>query len=297
MARRKPRPTTRERLKSIYAKATAGDPGILKKHAMKPIPASMKGPAKSKSGVGRPRTGNLATTVDAITGTELGRSHAHLDHAYNRFLDGIEEADLQQALAVDPKKKFQDALLVLTHPNYRSGTRHGTGKPGAWSTAAVLKHVGITLQDLMDVYGRYRVSQAVRIAMDRSPRIMEHTADDAENRKVVCSRCDGLGTLDMDAAREEVQEKRRKAIVRTCPECKGTGEVVQSGDAEARKLVLEVAGIAGKRGPMVDARSVHYGHGVFNVESLVKGMEQLEAPETAPEDRSILEAEEEPVNA
>lgn len=302
---RRPSNTTRRRLtrKAAESATLNGDLAtaakLLKREAIHPIPATMIGPAKGKNGNGRPRTGNksLSMQVDTngkLTG-EIGASHAHLDHAYNRFLEGIKEPDLLQALAVAPgpdslrKNKYQQALLMLTHPAYVKHSRRGTGLPGEWSIASIMKRTGITLQDLMDVYGRYRTAQAIRIAMDRSPTIITHAADDAENRKVVCPRCDGLGTLDLDAVAEETSEKRRKAVVRTCPECKGSGEVTQSGDAEARKLVLEVAGIAGKKGPVVDARSVHYGNGTFSVESLVKGMEQLEAPE------DVIDIESEPL--
>lgn len=297
-----PRLTAREaRIKAhkdAEALILAGNPEkaskVLRNRGVSPIPASMIGPSTG----GRPRTGNHAvrtqTDMRGKPTGELGSSHAHLDLAYNRFLDGIREEDLQQALATAPglqelkKSKYQQALLMLTHPGYQRATRRGPDskvaggglKHGEWSIAAILKHAGITLGELMEVYGRYRTAQAIRIAMDRSPTIITHAADDAENRMVNCPRCDGLGTLDLDEVAEEVSKKRRAAVVRTCPECKGTGEVVQSGDAEARKLVLEVAGIAGKKGPVVDARSVHYGHGVFSVESLVKGMEQLEAPQT-----------------
>lgn len=300
---------TRIRTKAS-ALTTAGDLAgaakLLKREGLPPISPALIGPAKGKNGSGHPRTGNKAIRPNFSDPSEIGSSHAHLDHAYNRFLEGIEEGELHQALATHPgpaelrKNKYQQALLMLTHPRYvKVSRRDGPGKDGgakngAWSIAAIMKHAGVTLQELMEVYGRYRIAQATRIAMDRSPTIISHAADDAENRKVVCPRCDGLGTLDIDAAREEVQEKRRKAILRTCPECEGSGRVMQSGDAEARKLVLEVAGLVGKKGPVVDARSVHYGNGVFSVESLVKSMEAGEQPTALIEDgsRSILDAEE-----
>lgn len=290
-----------------YTEAEAGDTRKLKSHGLKPIPESMKGsPTGDKAG--RPRTGNRSARL-SDDGTEIGSSHAHLDLAYNRFLEGIDEGELQTALSMvpaDPKKKYRNALLMLTHPKYISGTRRdekNKGKPGSWSLAAILKHAGITLPEMMEVYGRYRTSQAIRIAMDRTPTIMTHTADDAENKQVVCPRCDGLGTLDLDAAREETEKKRAKAVVRTCPECKGTGEVTQSGDMEARKLVFEVAGIAGKKGPVVDARQLHLTTpaGGFSVESLVKEMEVgeereerlLGAPVMAAEEVIDVEEEEE----
>lgn len=292
---KKPKLTTRQRRKAAYDAADAGNPKPLKSIGMKPLPAHMKGPAKGKGGVGRPRTGNKAVEMDRKTGiTELGKSHAHLDHAYNRFLEGIPEPELHTMMATVPgpqdlkKNKFMQALNFITAPYNKKALRRGTGLPGEWSMAACLKHCGITLPELMQEYGRYRTAQAIRIAMDRSPIIITHAADDAENRKVVCPRCDGFGTLDLDMKEDE--PKRKKATIRTCPECEGVGRVTQSGDAEARKLVLEVAGIAGKKGPVVDARSVHYGHGVFSVESLVKGMEQMETPLL--DDPNIIEAEE-----
>lgn len=241
-------------------------------------------PAGGKAG--RPRTGNKDTDyVTTKDGTiEPGAHHAALDHAYNRFLEGIDEKELHSALALSPNKYHHQVLFMLTHPKELIAIRKGTGKPGEWGLSAHLKKLGLTLNDLMEVYGRYRTSQAVRIAMDRSPRIIEHTADDAENRQVVCPRCDGMGTLDLDAVQEEVKAGRgraKKATLRACPECKGTGEVMQSGDMEARKLVLEVAGIAGKRGPSVDARTVNLNGGTFSVESFIKNVEAIEGSNNA----------------
>ena len=38
---------------------------------------------------------------------------------------------------------------------------------------------------------------------------------------------------------------------RTCPYCDGTGKVDQPGDMHAAKMVLEIAGVAGKNSPVV----------------------------------------------
>jgi hypothetical protein len=200
----------------------------------------------------------------------------HMDRPFNHFLEGIPFDELIQALATTQGTKYKRAFATL---NADAKYREANPNKKIRSVAGGLRDCGITLQDLMETYGRYRTASAVRIAMDRSPQIIAHAADDAQNRKVYCPRCDGLGEISADDG------------FRICPECKGAKEITQSGDGEARKLVLEVAGIAGKKGPVVDARSVHYGHGVFSVESLVRGMEQLEAPE----DSSIIEAETEEV--
>jgi uncharacterized protein YbaR (Trm112 family) len=244
------------------------------------LPKSIIGPASGGKG-GRPRSGNHSTELSvARDGTiELGAHHAALDHAYNRFLEGIDEKELHNALALSPNKRHHAILFTLTHPKELIRIRRGTGKPGEWGLSAHLKKLGMNLNDLMEVYGRYRTSQAVRIAMDRSPTIIKHTADDAENRLVVCPRCEGLGTLDLDLTREQNELKTPKQIkekIRACPECRGTGEVMQSGDMEARKLVLEVAGIAGKRGLSVDARTVNLNGGTFSVESFIKNVEAIE---------------------
>jgi hypothetical protein len=251
----------------------------LRNIGQQPMPDWMKGPSKGKNGNGRPRTGNKAVNLNH-NATEVGSSHAHLDHAYNRFLEGLDQDEFRMALAAEKNKKFQSVLFWIGHPSTEK-----------WSLTALLKRAGITLPEAMDLYGRYRTACAVRVAMDRTPKIMADTADDAENKLVACPRCDGFGTLDLD----DVKEGR--SSVRTCPECEGSGKVKQSGDNDSRKIIFEVAGLMNKKGPMIDARAINFlGAGRFSVENSVKeieGWDDQKQISAGAENSDIIDAESE----
>lgn len=219
-----------------------------------------------------------------------GSLHGCHDIPYNRFIERIDSEAFQEALGMQKAIRYQMALKrILNHNVILS--RGGRARS---FVSTILKEEGITLQEAVEVYGRWMLAKATQVAVYRAPQIMNDIADDASNKQVVCPRCDGLGTLDVDLG--ESQKKKAKATIRTCPECKGIGTITQSGDSESRRIILEVAGLAGKRGPLVDARSVHLsGGGHVNVESLVKDMEtgedvpMIAAPQE--EEIDIIEAE------
>ena len=72
------------------------------------------------------------------------------------------------------------------------------------------------------------------------PQIMEDVTNNARNRDVVCPRCDGLKTV-----RDGETESR------TCPVCKGTGDVQVPGDSHAIQLVFEALGLIGCKEPVI----------------------------------------------
>ena len=101
----------------------------------------------------------------------------HMDRPFNHFLEGIPFDELIQALATTQGTKYKRAFATL---NADAKYREANPNKKIRSVAGGLRDCGITLQDLMETYGRYRTASAVRIAMDRSPQIIAHAADDAQ---------------------------------------------------------------------------------------------------------------------
>ena len=60
------------------------------------------------------------------------------------------------------------------------------------------------------------------------------------------------------------------AVPMTCPQCKGDGEIKKSGDAGARKLILESLGVIGGRGPLIAVQNNNMTVGEDDMESILK---------------------------
>jgi hypothetical protein len=65
---------------------------------------------------------------------------------------------------------------------------------------------------------------------------------------------------------QRVTESRR------CPQCKGSGAVLESGDSASRKLMFEALGYTGKVGPMIQQTNIQ----INSIESALDGLESIE---------------------
>ena len=108
------------------------------------------------------------------------------------------------------------------------------------SPGTLCRRFGISLQDLVDVWREYNSLLGQMYMSTHLPQIMRDVTNNAMSRDVVCPRCDGLKTV-----RDGEVESR------TCPVCKGEGQVQVPGDPHARELVLEVLGITGRKEPAI----------------------------------------------
>ena len=97
----------------------------------------------------------------------------------------------------------------------------------------------------------HRLDGELRVAR-RLPQMLESIADEAIPQVAKCGApgCkDGLVTKTGKGGGEPVTTD--------CPKCDGLGQILVKADNDARKLALEVTGLIGQRGPLVDARQVH----------------------------------------
>jgi len=156
------------------------------------------------------------------------------DHAYNTFLrvldprgDSPESAAIRHALACSTDLRFVEFGKRIMQRDSR-----GHRQP---CLATVAKQCAISLSEFDAWADKSSAQWATSIAHRASPRIMSDMVKAAQTRKEPCSRCDGTGEI-------ELNKKPR-----TCPLCKGAGEVDKIGDAHSQDKVLETAGVVGKK--------------------------------------------------
>ncbi len=222
-------------------------------------------PLKPK--VGRPATGNAA--IQLYKG-EPDEGSATKDLPMQRFFERIDIPTLEDALALSTEKRYTELLRVMHHPVTRT-----------WSLTRIAKRCGLTLVDLTKFWRDSRMQQAMLITSNALPGIMTDIVHDASNKPATCPRCDGYGTLLDDRAELPADVFARddnpqsaaydgrtaldfKQPLRPCPECHGTGEITARGDGEARKMLLEAAGVTGKRAPVIMNQHNHFPGSVEN---------------------------------
>ena len=148
---------------------------------------------------------------------------ARHDRTFMKLSKMVDKQEWQEVLGHFPENaKAERLLALLSNPLFARAT---IGKLAVMS--------GMPAAELILLFTSAKKAEGI-IRMGRKlPDVMEETADDALSKKVTCERCGGEGRV-KDAS---------------CKSCKGAGVVVVKGDLDNRKLVLEMAGLIGKRAP------------------------------------------------
>jgi hypothetical protein len=204
----------------------------------------------------------LVKVRDSTRAHVPSRRCAAQDKDYNAYLDGL-----------DPRGESEDsrairlALASSPDPRFREFvTRLNTYRYSRSRLATVAKSVDISLAEF-NRWGQHAAYQrALAEAQQAAPRIIRYLAAKALPHEEGCDRCDGLKWVpvdpDIDPAfvpggvrvmtvlvpvegKKKLQPVERN--VRACPACGGTGLKVKPGDLDAAKLVVEIAGLTGKK--------------------------------------------------
>ena len=101
----------------------------------------------------------------------------------------------------------------------------------------IYRECGLSVLDLLSAFRRFQLDLAMLDLFESLPAVSRDAARVALSRRGNCRRCDGL---------KRVQDAEGGPY-RMCPECRGRGYVRVPGDAAARAVVMEAAGITGKR--------------------------------------------------
>ena len=176
---------------------------------------------------------------------------ADRDQPMKWFFESLPHATFEEAVSSSDDPKFRRLYAALQDPAYQRTSR-----------MTLCRNFGVSLKDLVELWGEYNVALAGLAVFSRLPQIVKELADDALPHHVVCSRCDAYGI---------VVDGNSK---RTCPICDGSGKVRVPGDnKDARRLVLEIAGLIGRnKAPIV---AIQQNIGIPAVEDAVSDISEI----------------------
>ena len=186
---------------------------------------------------------------------ESSRRNAR-DDAFNDFLlaldppgDSENSKSVRFALATSPDRRFREFLKRLFQPRYQR-----------WSLGAIAKSCDLSFGEFFEFWQRAQVERAIASMCHAAPSVAQGLVEAALPREVACERCEGLGSIPVEAwippelvlgYLGRLSDDPAAPPARTCPFCNGAGKVVKPGDIPAAKTVLEIASLTGKGRPAV----------------------------------------------
>jgi hypothetical protein len=125
----------------------------------------------------------------------------------------------------------------------------------------------LSVLDILGAFRRYQLDLAMVELFEQLPELTRDSVKVALSRMGNCKRCDGEGVVD---------KAKDGTGGRKCPECKGKKSVRVAGDSAARNLVMEAAGVVGRRSVTIQAGK---GHGAGDFESDISNVVVVPARE------------------
>lgn len=202
------------------------------------------------------------------------------DATFHPLIEELAGADnskrLKEALASSSQPKAHQLLADMLDPRFRK-----------WNVSQLARKAGIEPPQLLEMWRSYSISRGISLLTQSAEHVARDIAHDSRSKPACCPRCDGWGVIERQvdeemgserppsstddkgatpAARSKVTESRR------CPQCKGSGAVLESGDSASRKLMFEALGYTGKVGPVNQVNNIQ----INSIESALDGLEQVE---------------------
>lgn len=107
--------------------------------------------------------------------------------------------------------------------------------------------IGVPARRVVECYRDMKRLEGIVAVAERLPDVMAGVVADAESKQVTCQHCEGSGLVIIKPQKGNVGDPDFEAAqFKKCIPCEGSGSVVKSGDALARKQVLEIMELTGK---------------------------------------------------
>jgi hypothetical protein len=155
------------------------------------------------------------------------------DKTLNEIYGGISTDTMTSILFHSTDDRAERLLLMLLDPD----------KAGQ-SFAKLCHHAGLKLGEVLSMIREFKLAGIMIAAVNEAPQIVRDAAYDAQAQQELCTRCDGLGVV----VTQTMTDSGPEFGERVCPKCDGALTIRIPGDKEARAKVLEVAGVASKKG-------------------------------------------------
>lgn len=219
------------------------------------------------------------TKADANGDTRLTKrlSPPRKDKIFRRLEKSVPRVEMEAALAAAPSEKAHALLERMLDPAFRT---HSLPK--------LAKDVGLRYTDVLKLIRDFRMDEGLLRMTGHLPQVMEDVAIDAKSRMVKCPACKGDGRIVLTEQVEDPQSEKKRLIVvpkldeegavvtEHCYTCDGSGELRQTGDADARKLLFESLKLTGQRGPLV-AQQFNLGAGSAVEDDISQAQDVLDA--------------------
>lgn len=195
------------------------------------------------------------------------------DEPYNVYLEELDpkgdtnrSKEVRFALSASSDKRFSTFLNCLSEPRFKRS-----------KLATIAKACDISLPQFFEFWQSSQKTIALARAQSAMPDLVADMTIDAASRMVNCSRCDGFGYVADYSDKDEVSKLEGRQVpdkVKTCPNCKGSGEVREVGNQHARDKLLEVTGMV-KKGGTGAAVSITQNFGGATMESAVDSLNKI----------------------
>lgn len=182
-------------------------------------------------------------------------------HAIEKLFT-IEE--FKECLASCEEPQIRAFFMDLCNPKY-----------ARISIIALMERHQLPMLAVQEMWRNYSLARAMQIFCGGMRIIAADIVEDAKNKTVECGLCAGLGEI-----------LGKKGHYRKCPRCKGTGEQVQPGDADARRMILESIGWTGKKSLI--QQNFYTAPGIHDA---LEEMEQMERKQLEPPKAPVIDVE------
>ena len=172
------------------------------------------------------------------------------DIPMKRFRENIDPEKLE--LFLSENEKYAGFVEALSSPEYSH-----------LSFASICRRFHVTLHELQVIYTDGQRHLGLLSMANALPQVMVDVSEDAQNKMVLCNRCDGLKMVDDGE--------------RVCPECEGEGKISATGDKHARDLMFESMKLTNQKGPLVAIQNNTYsGNGLDSrMEEILKATQTI----------------------
>lgn len=158
-------------------------------------------------------------------------------------------AEIRRLNKVLPRLELATALEIAGGDDELALAKllRSTGESSLRRISTLAADIGIPFRRVVECYRDAKRLEGIVAVANRLPKVMEDVATDAESKLVTCAQCEGSGLIIIKPQKGEVGDPDFEAAVfKKCIPCEGQGTVIKSGDATARKQVLEIMELTGK---------------------------------------------------
>ncbi len=174
------------------------------------------------------------------------------DISYNEYLakldprgDSEQSEAVRFALASASDKRFQTFFERLQDPTCKR-----------YTLATIAKYCDISLPQMAEFWNKAQKMRALVKAQEGIVSFIPDMVEEAHTQDLACDRCDGFGFVYVEDQPADPKlgikplrpDDPASRMIRTCPNCKGTGRSKKEGNPDSRKQLLEMTGMVGRGG-------------------------------------------------